>query len=400
MRPMTTEPIIVESDSHPGRSLRRADVRPNDGRDEDWLQELIFSQPTLLPAHLFDERYGPLIPIGREVACDAGSIDNLYVSPHGFLTIVETKLWKNPEKHRSVVAQIIDYAKEVARWDIETLNRAVADASEDGKTDLDAMIQPHLGEGRSLASFHEALSRRILVGDFLLLIVGDRISPNAAMLSKSIAGAPGLRFNLKLIELHLYELTDAPWPIVVVPEVVGQTVEQERLIVRIEHLDSTERAKVSVTPPTDFGSTTVKHGTDLPSRVYQTVEDFLTDPDLDAGWEDVYRRAFARWREIGGTLRVLKRWVYWMFDVDGESREVIRCQEYRIGIVRERDFQRLNASASAREEYQSKLASIGPLRKALTDDKMLVGHEQLTLQEAETLMKATIDLGQQLVLRK
>jgi hypothetical protein len=73
---------------------------------EVWLQELLFKHPSILPVAYLDEDYAPLISIGREIA----NIDNLFISPSGQLTIVETKLWRNPEAHRTVVAQMYDYA--------------------------------------------------------------------------------------------------------------------------------------------------------------------------------------------------------------------------------------------------------------------------------------------------
>ncbi|MEA2045927.1 MAG: hypothetical protein U9N48_05320 [Euryarchaeota archaeon] len=69
--------------------------------------------------------FAPLLSVGREVATDVGSIDNLYLSAQGYLTIVETKLWRNPEARREVVGQIIDYAKEISRWSFEELENRV-----------------------------------------------------------------------------------------------------------------------------------------------------------------------------------------------------------------------------------------------------------------------------------
>lgn len=43
-------------------------------------------------------------------------IDNLLLIPQGYPTIVETKLWRNPEARRNVVGQLIDYAKDISRW--------------------------------------------------------------------------------------------------------------------------------------------------------------------------------------------------------------------------------------------------------------------------------------------
>lgn len=88
---------------------------------EEWLQELLYSHASILPLRLFDEAFSPAVPIGSEIA----SIDNLFISPKGLLTIVETKLWRNPEAHRTVVAQILEYASRLATWDYRRLDEAV-----------------------------------------------------------------------------------------------------------------------------------------------------------------------------------------------------------------------------------------------------------------------------------
>jgi len=69
--------------------------------------------------------FSPLISIGREVPTNAGSIDNLYLSSQGYLILVETKLWRNPEARREVVGQIIDYAKEISKWSFKQLEDQV-----------------------------------------------------------------------------------------------------------------------------------------------------------------------------------------------------------------------------------------------------------------------------------
>lgn len=166
-----------------GRSLGRIDARTREQRDEAWVQRLIFDHPEILPVNEFDEIYCPLVAAGREVETPSGFVDNLYVSPSGAITIVETKLWQNPEKHRTVVAQVIDYAKEISHWTYDDLNVAVLKASRQGadthKQSLDDLIQPHLAPvGLGLADFQERSIRTLNNGEFLLLIVGDRISAN------------------------------------------------------------------------------------------------------------------------------------------------------------------------------------------------------------------------------
>ena len=82
--------------------------------NEAWLQELLEDCPDLLPFSQFDGQYYPLVCVGREIPVGSndmrGFIDNLMISPSGAVVIVETKLFRNQESRRTVIAQIIDYA--------------------------------------------------------------------------------------------------------------------------------------------------------------------------------------------------------------------------------------------------------------------------------------------------
>ena len=60
---------------------------------EDYLQSLLHRSPDILPVEELDASFSPLISLGREI----DGIDNLFDSLSGRITIVETKLWRNPE---------------------------------------------------------------------------------------------------------------------------------------------------------------------------------------------------------------------------------------------------------------------------------------------------------------
>lgn len=64
--------------------------------DERFLQELLASNPDLLPAALIRHDVGSLLCVGWEVGVSSGSTDNLYSSNAGYPVLVETKLWCNP----------------------------------------------------------------------------------------------------------------------------------------------------------------------------------------------------------------------------------------------------------------------------------------------------------------
>ncbi len=87
-------PFIVTADSY--SHLERVPLTEKVFQEE-WLQRLLQNSPQLLPVAEIDAIYAPLVSIGREVATKAGYIDNLFISPKGYVTIVETKLWRNPQ---------------------------------------------------------------------------------------------------------------------------------------------------------------------------------------------------------------------------------------------------------------------------------------------------------------
>ena len=93
--------------------------------DERSLQNLIFKHAECLPVSNIDESYNPVIPVCTELNTTVGPLDILMISPNGELTIVETKLWRNPEARRKVVAQILDYAKELSGWSYADLQREI-----------------------------------------------------------------------------------------------------------------------------------------------------------------------------------------------------------------------------------------------------------------------------------
>ena len=80
---------------------------------------LLRDHPELLPVSEIRSDVGKLLCMGREVGVSSGSIDNLYLSTSGYPVIVETKLWRNPEARREVLAQVLDYIKDISKKDFD-----------------------------------------------------------------------------------------------------------------------------------------------------------------------------------------------------------------------------------------------------------------------------------------
>lgn len=69
------------------------------------LEELLRLSPDLLKAIAGGVRHAF---VGRHVPTIAGELDLLFVDASGVLTVVESKLAKNPEARRIVVGQVFD----------------------------------------------------------------------------------------------------------------------------------------------------------------------------------------------------------------------------------------------------------------------------------------------------
>jgi len=74
---------------------------------EDHLQQYIYDNPESIPLYDIKEDIRLLI-LAREFATKSGPIDALGIDKDGEIYLVETKLYKNPDK-RTVVAQVLDY---------------------------------------------------------------------------------------------------------------------------------------------------------------------------------------------------------------------------------------------------------------------------------------------------
>jgi hypothetical protein len=392
---MKGKPIILGSESDPGDLLDRIEAKSEEGRDESWLQALIHQHPEILPAADFDDVYAPAIPIGREIATPSGFIDNLFASPSGAITIVETKLWTNPERHRTVVAQIIDYAKELSRWSFDDLNSAVLKAARRGEKaepeSLDQLIVPYLEDaGMTTVDFQERIISTLRNGEFLLLIIGDVISPNLALLTESISGVPGLDFRLGLIELQLYRLEKGKdWPLLVVPEIVGRTVERIRGVIKVQYVQEKPKLDIEV----DEEEVAVE------SKGKTTKKVFLQKAPSDLA--EVYSKWLDEWQERD----VL---IYWGVEgfslrvrVDGNLQTIIDAYpEWAVAIVRDNDKERLRLSEPAYEKYKASVRPVDKAAEVLRAGKKYVKHEFLTAEDLMILLQAVDELVDAVVDRK
>lgn len=183
----------------------------------------------------------------------------------GYLTLVETKLWDNPQARREVVGQIVEYAKDFSHWTFEELDDAVQRAGGGearGILDIVRRYEPDLGE----AAFIDTVTRTLRRGAFLLLVVGDGIREGVETLTAFLQRTPSLHFSLALVELALYRPNDdEDWPLLIQPRTVARTAEVVRAVIEVR---GPSDLQVDVTLPSDDNAHQVKSRTSLTEEAF------------------------------------------------------------------------------------------------------------------------------------
>jgi hypothetical protein len=269
-------PLIVDDFS--GGSARgltrvRFEKGNDEGYKERWIQLLVSRYPNLLPIEQIEPALTPAISICMELPLASGSVDNLYATPDGDLIVGETKLYRNPEARREVVAQIIDYAKDLSALSYEKLNEAIRKAeAPDGKggrpsAGLFETVASFVG-GQELVEerFIDAVSRNLERGRFLLLVIGDGIQRGTENIAAFLQQHAGMHFTFGLVELAVFELPNEMGGYLVQPRILARTKNIARGIVSIENGKLTAKPP---TPQTVLGTTIGKTTTITEEKFYE-----------------------------------------------------------------------------------------------------------------------------------
>ena len=280
MPPLTTrqhgDPVLYDPTSASSVRLHRLDLGSSRFPEAD-LQTLLAREPSLLPVDEFEAAFAPLVLLGQEVRCDSGFMDLLFCSPGGYLTLVEVKLWRNPQARREVVGQILDYAKDLAGWSYEDLDAAVRDVNGGaGIVDLLRRVQPDVREDVLV----DQVERNLRLGRVLLVVVGDGIREGVERIAEHLQRQNSLQFSLVLLELALYQMETGQ--LLVLPRTLARTVEMSRIVFEVG--EGTPRI---VNAPSSAAGMTVRPPApgrrSLTETVFFEAVEFAAGPDVARG---------------------------------------------------------------------------------------------------------------------
>jgi hypothetical protein len=196
--------FVLLDDSGKPEKGERAYLGDMKNKDEAWLRDTLFEYPEIIPADDIDSAFGPLVPLCKELRTDAGSIDAVFINERGRLTIVECKLWKNPQARREVVAQTLDYVSALSAWSYADLQRQVSSAvGKQGNIPFE-LVRNRAGSKLKEQGFVDGVSRSLQDGRFLVLLVGDGIREGVQSLTELVNRNATKAFSFGLIEVALY----------------------------------------------------------------------------------------------------------------------------------------------------------------------------------------------------
>lgn len=232
---MKSKPFLIKAD---GNELEFKPVQQEAAiHKESWLQRLLQDHPQILPVDEIEPIFSPLVPIGREISTDVGQIDNLFISRSGYLVLVETKLWRNAEAKREVIAQAIDYGSALSKWSFQKLDEVTKQKTNKGLFEL---IQTSFDSDPEDAVTEDMIARNLRLGRFLILVVSEKIRESLIEMLNFTNRYPHLATNVGLVELQCYTMSDNPSDILVVPSIVARTQIVERSIVQVNLVPNVE----------------------------------------------------------------------------------------------------------------------------------------------------------------
>jgi hypothetical protein len=198
-------------------------IDPSRFEQENDLQEYIAQNPDSLPLYEIKEDIRLLI-LGREFPTNSGPIDAIGIDKDGEIYIVETKLYKNPDK-RLVVAQVLDYGASL--WRTEDSRSFVQQLDEVARSSFGSSLNEKLTEFFGLDSNQcdqvaSNLEKNHRDGAFHFVVLMDKLHDRLRDLIVFLN--QNSRFDIYAVEIEYYKFDQYE---VVIPKLFGSEVKKE-----------------------------------------------------------------------------------------------------------------------------------------------------------------------------
>jgi len=209
-------PVIL---SRRGQAAKRLDRTVIDR--EDYLQSYIHENPHAIPLEELRDDLR-LSVLAREVPTESGAIDAIAVDDEGVVYLIETKLYRNPDK-RQVLAQILDYGAALwARAGSGAELLALIERPCQQQTGLsvrEKLAADLLLDDQDVDEVLEQARERFEEGTFRFVVLMDRIHDRLKTLLRFVN--ENSRFAVLGVELDFYQDDDIE---ILIPRLYGAEV--------------------------------------------------------------------------------------------------------------------------------------------------------------------------------
>ncbi len=214
-----TMSIII---SKKGKDAQRIEASTFD--KENYLQQYIYDNPNSIPLYDIKEDIRLLI-LAREFSTNSGPIDAIGVDRDGEIYLVETKLYKNPDK-RTVVAQVLDYGASLWRWSRD-FNEFLSVLSQATEKQFGQTVQEKLKNffgitDEDMVVLLDAVARNLDNGSFKFVVLMDKLESRLKDLIVYVN--QNSKFDLYAVELEYYRHQEYE---ILIPKIYGAEVKKD-----------------------------------------------------------------------------------------------------------------------------------------------------------------------------
>jgi hypothetical protein len=192
--------IIVSKNGHEAKKVERSTFSK-----EDDLQQYLSNNPEALPVDQIREG-SKILVLAREFPTQAGPIDILAVDELGTLYVIETKLYRNPDK-RDVVAQVLDYGAALWRHSSDFADFRLTLSQQVQKqygTALEDQIASAFGkDDEGTSQLLQATADCLEDGTFVFMVLMDQVHDGLRDLVSYLNA--NSHFQLYAVELEYYQ---------------------------------------------------------------------------------------------------------------------------------------------------------------------------------------------------
>lgn len=191
---------------------------------ENRLQEYIYDNPESIPLYDIKDDIQLLI-LAREFGTNSGPIDAVGIDRDGELYLVETKLYKNPDK-RTVVAQVLDYGaslwKSQSDFDDFLLQLNSHVQKQFGQSVTDKVREYYGLDDDSVQSLLERMKHNLNEGNFKFVVLMDNLHDQLKDLILYMN--QNSKFDIYGVELEYYQHDSFE---IMIPKLFGAEVKKD-----------------------------------------------------------------------------------------------------------------------------------------------------------------------------